>query len=94
MKETPKETDIVEIMFNFGTSEEQEEVQIEFLYSYYIAKLRILRRENPFEYITKEQASKEGLYKDLISACACYLHELKFKPKKNERDNQESGDLP
>jgi hypothetical protein len=94
MKETPKETDLVEIMFNFDTSEEQELKQIEFLYSYYIAKLRIIRRESPFEYITKEQASKEALYKDLIAACACYLHELKFKPKKNERDNQKSGDLP
>ena len=93
MKETPKETDLVEIMFNFDPSEEQENIQIEFLYAYYIAKLRIVRRENPFEYVTKEQASKEGLYKDLIAACACYLHELKFKPENNERNNQESGEV-
>jgi len=82
MKQSLKETDPIEILFNFDPGDKQEEVQIEFLYSYYVAKLKILRRDNPFEYITKEQAVKEDLYKDLIASCACYLHELKFKHEK------------
>jgi len=94
MKETPKETDPKEIMFNFDKTEEEEEKQIEFLYSYYIAKLRFLRMDNPENYVAKEQANKESLYKDLISACACYLHDIKFKKKKHERDNKKSGELP
>jgi hypothetical protein len=94
MKENPEKANLEEILFNFDTSEEQEEKQIEFLYSYYIAKLKMLRKENPYLYTTKEASTREALYKDLISASACYLHELKFKPKKNEGNNKESGNLP
>jgi hypothetical protein len=94
MKYTPKETDIKEILFSFDTSEEEEEKQIEFLYGYYVAKLRLLRNGGPEKYITKEQEDKEVLYKDMITSCASYIYSLKFKRINNEGNNQESGSIP
>lgn len=83
-----------EILFNFSTSIKEEQDQIEFLYTYYIAKLKLLRKSRLDWYITKEQADAETFYKDVIAACACYMEALKLKKKKNEGNNQESGDLP
>jgi hypothetical protein len=83
-----------EILFNFDTSIEKELEQIEFLYGFYIAKLKLLRKNNPESYTTRDLAEEEVFYKDMISACACYLQSLKLKKKKNERNNQESGNLP
>lgn len=83
-----------ETLFNFGTSIEGELQQTEFLYSFYIAKLKLLRKNNPEPYTTKGLADEEIFYKDMISACACYIQSLKIKKKENERNNQESGSLP
>lgn len=83
-----------EIMFNFDTSIEKDIEQTEFLYGFYIAKLKLLRKNNPEPYTTRELADEEIFYKDMISACACYLQSLKHKKKNNERSTQESGSLP
>lgn len=83
-----------EILFNFDTSIEKDLEQVQFLYGFYIAKLKLLRKNNPEPYTTRELADEEIFYKDMISACACYIQSLKSKKKKNEGNNQESGDLP
>lgn len=93
MKQT-EEKNKSEILFNFDMNTKEESDQIEFLYIYYIAKLKLLRKSRLDWYITKEQADAETFYKDIISACACYMETLKLKKKKNEGNNQESGDLP
>lgn len=94
MKITEESSSSFQILFKFDTNLEEELTQVEFLYSYYIAKLKMLRKENLEPYITKELADKEMFYKDMISATACYGHSLKQKKKQNERHNKESGDLP
>ena len=83
-----------EILFNFDTSIEKDLEQTEFLYGFYIAKLKLLRKNNPEPYTIRDLADEEVFYKDMISACACYMQSLKSKKKKNERNNQEGGDIP
>lgn len=85
MKQIPDESDYSEMLFSFDRSEEQEIKQTQFLYSYYVTKLKLLKKDNPFDYITKEQSNKEMLYKDMISGCATYLHDLKYISKNNNK---------
>lgn len=93
MKVTEESSKTFEILFNFDTSLEEEIQQVEFLYSYYIAKLKLLRKDNPEPYTTRELSDAELFYKDMISATACYLQSLKQKKVKNEKHNQEGGRL-
>lgn len=100
MKLDPENELKFEILFNFDLNALEDTKQTEFLYSYYIAKLRLLRNNNYSPYITRDQDDQESFYKDMISATACYLQSLKklslkqLKKKQNERNNQESGSLP
>lgn len=93
MKET-KDKKKPEILFNFDMTVEEELHQTEFLYSYYIARLKLLRTPKTERYITNAQADSEVFYKDMIAACAAYMQSLRFKKKKDERNNKESGELP
>lgn len=81
------------ILFKFDLSIEEEINQVEFLCSYYIAKLRMLRRENPELATTKELFDTETYYKDMISATASYLESLKVKKKQHDRTVKESAKL-
>lgn len=82
-----------EILFKFDQSLDDEIDQVEFLYSYYIAKLRMLRKENPELCTTKDLFDTETYYKDMISATACYFESLKIKKKKHDRRIKESAKL-
>lgn len=94
MKITEESPRSFQILFNFDTSLQEEIQQVEFLYSYYIAKLKLLRKDNPEPYTTRELSDAELFYKDMISATACYLQSLKQKKKvKDETNNREGGRL-
>jgi hypothetical protein len=80
-------------LFNFDVTLKDEIEQVEFLQSYYVARLKMLRKDNPEMYITRELADAETFYKDMISATTCYHHSLMIKKKQNERNNQEGGGL-
>jgi hypothetical protein len=87
-KESVKET---QTLFNFSLTQKELIEQTEFLYGYYVAKLKQLR--NTRSYISKHRASEEILYKDIIAACACYLQEVSTKSNKNEGYIEESGEF-
>lgn len=76
-----------EILFNFDTSIGKILEQTEFLYVFYIAKLKLLRKNNPEPYTTRDLTDEEIFYKEMISACACYMQSLKSKKEENERIN-------
>ena len=83
-----------EILFNFDSTLETNLEQTKFLYGFYIARLKLLRENNPEPYTTRDLTDEEIFYKDIISACACYIQSLKYKKKKHEGNNKESGNLP
>lgn len=72
--------------FTFTGNSDDLLKQVEFLSSYFIAKLQILRKSNDF--ITREQAAEELFYKDMISACACYIQSTKY-----EKSNKQSESI-
>lgn len=74
-------------LFNFTTEPEELKEQIEFLLSYYVAKLKLLKSENFEGYITAKQAPEETFYKDVISACSLYLQETKYSKQDYEESN-------
>jgi len=88
MKQT---TEKDKLLFTFSLTQKEFLEQIEFLYGYYVAKLKQLRRRN--SYVRKFRAAEELLYKDLIAACACYIQETLTNPMTDEGYNQESRDL-
>lgn len=93
MKQKPEEpVKETQTLFNFSLTQRELLEQTEFLYGYYVAKLKQLR--NTRSYVSKYRASEEILYKDIISACACYIQEVSKKPNKNEGFIEESGDFP
>jgi len=81
-----------QLLFTFDLTQKELVEQTQFLYGYYVAKLKQLRSARP--YVNNYRAAQEVLYKDMISACACYLQECLTKPKIDERDDEESGNLP
>lgn len=83
-----------EILFNFDLSIDEELNQVEFLCSYFIAKLKMLRKENPDLATNKELFDTETYYKDMISATASYIQSLKVKKKKHDRTIKQSAKLP
>lgn len=85
------ESKTFEILFKFDLSIEEEISQVEFLCSYYIAKLRMLRKENPELCTTKDLFDTETYYKDMISATASYFESLKVKKKQHERTIKQSA---
>jgi hypothetical protein len=94
MKVTEEElSNSFRILFKFDTTLDQETNQVEFLYAYYVSKLKLLRKNNYEPYTTKELSDAEIFYKDMISATACYIQSLKLKKIENERRIKESTKL-
>ena len=94
MKVTEEESsNSFEILFKFDTSLDEELNQVEFLYSYYISRLKLLRKYNYEPYTTKELSDSEIFYKDMISATACYIQSLILKKKENDKRIRESKEL-
>jgi hypothetical protein len=93
MKINEDSTEKPKILFNFDPGIKEEYNQVEFLYSYYVSKLRLLKSTNPENYITKEMADTETFYKDMISATACYMQYLEKKKKEHEAAIRESEEL-
>jgi hypothetical protein len=86
MRPTKEQVKERERFFTFTGNSEDLLKQVEFLSSYFIAKLQILRRSNDF--ITREQAAEEIFYKDMIAACACFI-----QVKKHENTNKQSESI-
>ena len=93
-KEQEESSNNFEILFNFDLSIDEELNQVEFLCSYFIAKLKMLRKENPDLATNKELFDTETYYKDMISATASYIQSLKVKKKKHDRTIKQSAKLP
>jgi len=72
-----------QVNFTFGKDKEELYNQAEFLVTYYVARLKLLKSENL--YITAEQAAEETFYKDVISACMLFLQD-----KENIKTNNEN----
>lgn len=81
-----------QLLFTFDLTQKELLEQTQFLYGYYVAKLKQLRSAKL--YVSSYKASQELFYKDMISACACYLQECSIKSKTDEGNNEEGGDLP
>jgi len=92
-KEQEESSNNFEILFNFDLSIDEELNQVEFLCSYFIAKLKMLRKENPDLATNKELFDTETYYKDMISATASYIQSLKVKKKKHDRTIKQSAKL-
>jgi hypothetical protein len=88
MRPTKEKVQEEERFFTFTGDEKDLLKQAEFLSAYFIAKLQILRRVNINMYITRQQAAEETFYKDMISACACFIQEKKY-----ENTNQQSESI-
>ena len=69
---------------NFSLKDDYQEVyqQADYLLSYYVTKLKILKKNSLEGYVTAEKAPEEAFYKDMISSCMLFISDYK-KIKKN-----------